>query len=407
MFLKHGIKLSVPRIILALLLLVFFDCWLGSAHPLKNAVTPNLDRTETFGSLEAYKKLPVKPDLVLLGSSVVVAPVMQAESLLLNKPIVRFKHRESTYLEKNLDGKLPARPNIFCFAVAGAAVSDVHTIVRRLLVDQKNGDRPLAIVYGIAPRDFQDNTWPGVESTEVFQVLANTSDAFELAADRDITLDRKINVVLGRLSSFWKYRSDMRLLLTLRIKKLMERTMPWVVFDKYGETLELKPRKHGQFPEEAKGELRVFPGIAMENVGEKRTVEQYINRYRPLNKNNVDLQFHYLDKILSLCREARITPIIVNMPLSRANLALLPADFYREYKGRLATVCANQGAQLIDMQRASYEASDFYADTVHMTPEVSRMFLDDLAGFLAKSRVASLYDRKATSGLADSGRQAI
>lgn len=375
----------VPKLGLALFLVLALDLWLGMAHPLQFAVTPNLDRTETFGSMQVYKQSGVKPDVVLLGSSLVVAPVMQSESIMLQQPIPRFRHRHSQFLQAALSRHLDSRPEVFCFAVAGAAVSDAYTIVRHLLAGKNN---PKVIVYGIAPRDFQDNTWPGIDSTEIFQVLADFREAGELFNTADLSWERKLNIVFGRASSLWKYRSDLRMLLTLRLKKIMERTMPWVVFDKYGETLELKPRRKGQFPEEAFGELRVFPGVAMENVGSTKTIQQYINRYRPLNARNVELQFAYLEKLLSFSETSDINFVIVNMPLSRTNLELLPEGFYDPYKERVAGLCAKHHVEYIDMQLPSYENESSYVDTVHLKPEHSQAFLEELCSRISKLKVA-------------------
>lgn len=376
------------KVLWAALLLLGLDFWLGTAHPLQFAVTPNLDRTETFGSRQAYVSKDNKCDLLLLGSSLVVAPVMQAEALARKEPIVRFRQRQSKFIADCLASKISYRPDVFCFAVAGAAVSDVYLITRDVFASKNI--TPAAIVYGVAPRDFQDNTWPGIDSTEAFQVLADLSEAGQVCQDKELSAERKLGVLLGRISSLWRYRSDMRLLLTLRIKKLMERTMPWVVFPKYGSTLELKPQKHGQFPEEAKGELRVFPGVAMENVGSQRTIEQYINRYRPLNEKNVELQFAHLEKLSVLCAAKKVRLVVVNMPLSKTNLQLLPDNFYKQYKERLSAVCNHSGIEYIDMQTRAYESDEKYVDTVHLKPEYSRSFLEGLTERLCQTKTIAV-----------------
>ncbi|MBY0357827.1 MAG: hypothetical protein K2W82_07480 [Candidatus Obscuribacterales bacterium] len=375
------------RVLWAALLVLGLDFWLGTAHPLQFAVTPNLDRTETFGSRQAYTKQNNQCDLLLLGSSLVVAPVMQAEALARKEPIVRFRQRQSKFIADSLSAKISCRPDVFCFAVAGAAVSDAYLIARNIFAAEK---RPAAIVYGVAPRDFQDNTWPGIDSTEAFQVLADLPEAAQICQSNELSAERKLGVVLGRISSLWRYRSDMRLLLTLRIKKLMERTMPWVVFPKYGSTLELKPQKRGQFPEEAIGELRVFPGVAMENVGSQRTIEQYINRYRPLNEKNVDLQFAHLEKLSALCAAKKVRLVIVNMPLSKTNLKLLPDNFYKLYKERLSALCNRSGLEYIDMQLSAYEPDEKYVDTVHLKPEYSQSFLELLTDRLCQTKTIAV-----------------
>lgn len=361
------------------------DLWIGLTHPLSKAVTANLDRSETFSTACVYRSQAQAPDVVLLGSSLMVAPVMQAEAMHLGRPFPRFEHRQATFISDLLSSTVGARPNVFCFAVAGEAVSDAYLIAKHVLVGSK---KPKVIVYGLAPRDFQDNTCPGIDSTEAFNVLSDLNDVKDVAGKNSFSFDRSANLVLARVSSLWKYRNDIRAVATLRLKKSMERVLPWVVFDKYDQYGNLGPHRKGQYPEEAIGKIQAFPNVAMENSGYIKTIQQYIRRYRPENKPAVEQQFEHLDKLIKLCHENQIELLLVNMPLSKTNIGLLPDGFHKNYLSRLQDICQQSNVQLLDLS-SLYNGEESYTDTVHLKPDVSKAFLSTLVNEMSRSRAIS------------------
>ena len=84
----------------------------------------------------------------MLGSSLVTAPVMQAEAIYLNRPIERMFHRSPRFLESCLSGELACPVHVFCLAVGGEMVSDAYLVAKQILAKD---DKPCAIVYGIGP----------------------------------------------------------------------------------------------------------------------------------------------------------------------------------------------------------------------------------------------------------------
>lgn len=375
-------KRRFPQFALALLAVLAVDFWLGSAHPLTKATTQGLDRSETFSTACVYQKQEQAPDVVLLGSSLVVAPVMQAEALHLGKPFPRFLYRNSEYLSSALGKTVDATPSVFCFAVAGEAVSDAYLITKHILKSEK---KPRLIVYGIAPRDFQDNTCPGVYSTEAFNVLADLNDVMAASQRNKLPFDRTADLALSKVSALWKYRADVRLYANLRMKKTMERFLPWVVFEKYDASGNLAVCKKGQFPEEAIGTIQAFPNLAMENAGNIKTIQQYIRRYRPENPAAVNEQFSFLRQLISRCKHDGVELLLVNMPLSKTNIDLLPDGFYQRYISRLTQECQHNEIKLVDLAGGAYLSEEIYTDTVHMKPAVSQKFMDLLASKISDS----------------------
>lgn len=362
--------------------LIAINAWLSLAHPLSHLPTATLERGEAFNAISAFKNEPVTPEVVLLGSSLVTAPVMQSEAAFLNHPILRLHERRSRVLEKLLAEKLNTSTSVFCLAVNGAMASDVYLLARHLLFAPHP---PHAIIYGIAPRDLQDNLMPGVDTSETFKVVAGLEDTPELLLSPNLSFDRKVDVVAGRIASLWRYRADIRTYLVLRMKKLLEATLPYVTFDKYGETLELKPRKHGQFPEEAKGELRAYPGLALDHLPDRQTCIEYTRRYNPISKAQINTQSNYLEKFLQECQKHGVKVLMVSMPLSQTNKLIMPAGFYQQYREDLHKLCLANHVELLDLDKSPFNQVGTFVDTVHLKPAVSPDFLRTLAESFAQS----------------------
>ena len=369
----------------AVALLIVLDLWLVLAHPLANVTTASLDRGEIASAVRVYRQQEVAPDLVLLGSSLVTAPIMQGEASFHQEPIARMIHRRSHLLEAALSERLGRKPQVFCLAAGGEMASDAYLITKNVLVRSR---LPSAIIYGIAPRDFQDNLMPGIQSSEAFQVLSSLADLMPVFRFSEQSWAGKTDLVLGRLWALFRFRSDIKVYLTLRIKKLMERALPYVVFEKYGSTLELKAQRRGQFPEEAKGTPTTWPGLAMEHNDPERERCEYIRRYNPVCSSLVESEFSYFEHLLELCRQRGVPLLVVNMPLSRLNKSLLPDQFYRDYLIRVAALCRKHGAELADLNQSRWDQEANFVDSVHLTPEAGLRFLRALADLVARSPVS-------------------
>src|SRR5208282_5457307 len=111
-------------------------------------------------------------EVVLLGSSLVVAPCLQTESAFQAKPLERFHSRRLTSFGQCLRAALGQSAQIqqpaqgqyapstelrsYLLASGGEMASDAYFLEKNVLLDAPDNGRHLAIIYGIGPRDFQD-----------------------------------------------------------------------------------------------------------------------------------------------------------------------------------------------------------------------------------------------------------
>ncbi len=378
-------KIVFSTTVLSVVLVVAFDLWLGLAHPLAKSPTASLDRTEVYCATKTYEKDVHSPALVVLGSSLVTAPIMQAEANYHKIVIPRFLHRRSHVIENALADRLGGKPDVYCMAVGGEMASDAYLITKRLL---KNNNTPIAVVYGVAPRDFQDNLMPGIQSSETFRVLSDIDDVQDLGRNVSLTFDQQAGLVVERISALARYRADIRRYLTLKGKKLIEAMLPFPIFEKMGADLQVRVRRDGWYPEEALGTPPAVPGYAVEHTPEQQVTYEYIRRYNPLAPKFVDTEFGYLNKLFQLCDQKGVPVVIVNMPLSAFNKKLMAKGFYAEYMSRMKNACTKGNAEFIDLNTSEWDKASNFVDSVHLKPEVSQKFLENLAEVISKSHAA-------------------
>lgn len=360
------------------------DSWVGTGTPLQKIPTAGLHRTEVARAAQEFAKLKEAPSVVLLGSSLMVAPVIQADANVLHAPLERNRHRRSYVLESAI---APGNAQkVFNFAVAGCMVSDAYFIARSIV--QKKP--PQTIIYGIAPRDFVDNIVPGIDATEVFRYLARPEDLICSADIADDSLFRRVDLMASRLSAIYRVRADLVPYANLRFKKLMEKTLPWVAFGKLtpcGVWMEIKGYK---FPEEYLTEQIAYPDKEVAHISVSDTTQEYRCRYNPIREKRVREQMQFLDKLAMLCAWNHIRLVVVNMPLSNINRTILPQGFEQKFASDVQATCGKHDVQFVDWSHSdiAHEDSSFI-DGVHLTSNKSIGFVRKLAELVPRSALAS------------------
>jgi hypothetical protein len=220
----------------------------------------------------------------------------------------------------------------YLLASGGEMASDAYFLEKNVLLDAPDNGRHLAIIYGIGPRDFQDNLFPRVDSSAIFQVLGRLDDLPTVfKSEPKITFEEGGAIFMGRLSSLMRYRGDLMRLLAVRTKRTIEKLVPGIVFEKYSDSLVLKRQKNGLFPEEAQGTPLVYPNLAIDHNDWKKTNYEYIRRYNPIDQTKSQIQFAYFESFLKLAAAHHLNVLVVNMPISRVNRSVIPPGFYDRY----------------------------------------------------------------------------
>lgn len=367
--------------ILSAVLFAGVDFWFGATHPLTRAPIANLQRTEPFLAAREYVHQSVPPDIVLLGSSVMVSPVLQAEAGSLNRPLPRMRHRECVSFADTLQANGIQQCRVFNLAVAGCMVSDAYLLAKNVVCSQPHVKQPRAIIYGVAPRDVQDNNMRSadVSGTESFQCLASLNDAMSVKSINSIDCWKRMDLLLGRISHLWRCRHDLTSLISLKTKKLLEAVLPVVAFEKRLPDGSVAIKKGGQLLEEAKGEPMVVPGAELPHLTNEKTDEEYHHRYNPVSPEMMELQLGYFDQLTRFCREQGIHLVVMNFPLSEHNHKQMPPGLYSTFVQRIADACRRTDTSFIDLSNTEFARDDSFVDGVHLSCAKSQAFINLLA----------------------------
>jgi len=382
---------------------VAIDFACGRSHPLASINTVNIDKAEPYNAVCAVKR-EIESDktrhsiaaggthqVILLGSSLMVAPALQDQALFMGHEFKRFHERRLSSFEKYLGEAVQTQAShvpavrSYCLAMGGQMASDASLIARQI-VPLASQAGPVSVIYGIAPRDFHDNLFPRIDSSPAFKIFAELNDLPQLfRSEPSMNAVDQSSATFERLSSLYRYRSDWQKLAEIRGKRIIEKCLPEVVFDKYYDTAVLKPQKKGLLAGEAIGTPSVVPGAALDHNDWLKTEAEYRRRYIPLNQQKTEAQFAYLDKLIQYCQSERVNLMVVNMPLSEDNLKLLPPQSYSNYLANAKKLCRLAGVEFVDLNCAPWTANSNFVDSVHLAPERSKAFMQKLASIIAGS----------------------
>ena len=129
---------------------------------------------------------------MLLGSSLIIALQNDGDATYYNKSLDAVKHYKSDYIEERvhtLSGKIIHTAS---FAIGGQTASDAYAIFASMLNQQS---APKMLIWGVAPRDFVDRTYPHPEDTETVRYLTQVSSNAELVKAKNRTFWQKLKAL--------------------------------------------------------------------------------------------------------------------------------------------------------------------------------------------------------------------
>ncbi|MBA3855814.1 MAG: hypothetical protein C0507_02785 [Cyanobacteria bacterium PR.3.49] len=340
-------------------------------------------RSLIWWTAKGYLAEPKAPDIVLLGSSLMMTAHHAGDATKRNEIVNEVKHFHSTCMEDFLAQKGGQKPSAFSFAIAGQMASDAYLIARSLLVGDK---QPKVIVYGIAPRDLIDNTLPSPASTETFRYLDRFSDFSDIALSARTSANEFIQYGLEKAIYTLSHRPD---LICLQ-HKFAYSLAP---FGKDAHTdaqiktpFALRAIARMDVPDDnGANELRIGPYDKATEPFRDNTTE-YRHRYAYIKQKTYKSQLSYLNKLMSLCKQQGIQLVVVNMPLTPGNVSLMAPGFYDQYKSTVAAMARENGAGFLDMNKQDAFEQKHFADTVHLNGLGGVQFFKLLSDELALDR---------------------
>lgn len=322
------------------------------------------------------------PDMVLMGSSLMLVPLAGVDADYFNQKLDGADHHHSQYVEKAFAPSVGAPIKTFNFALPGEMPSDAYLITKLMLESKKTPD---VIVYGVGPRDFMDNMLPSAASTDPFRFLSRFVDIDHIAGAALPGWVERFNYELGKLCYFYGERNDLCTqfgkLTTTALNallppsdKLMSRTVVHSMLPEY-KPFQLE-RTEAFFRPLSDTDLTTF----VDNLAE------YKKRYKTLNRKTFDTQFTFLTNSVKAAREAGVHVVVVAMPITDLNRQLISDKAWDLYRNTVKSVATTNGASFVDFSESpDFNRKDF-SDTVHLHARGGRKFLDLLMAQLASDR---------------------
>jgi hypothetical protein len=337
--------------------------------------------TWTSWAINEYKnpKNP-RPELVFLGSSLMLVPLDGVDADFTKKPIDGAAHHKSIYFESKYKEYSGNSINTFNLALPGEMPSDAYLLTKFLL---KNEQRPDVIVYGVGPRDFMDNLLPSPKATDPFRYLSRLGDYNERIDLIAPKWEERLGYELGRAFYPLAQSENITTSISRQFNNFLASTFPNVKPSSTDKRRGLLPEYH---PFEInKKECYFRPTDEKNRPPFVDNIDEYRKRYKTLKWDTFLSQMQFLTDILDIAGARGTHVVVVAMPITDINRQLISDKAWNEYKTRLQKVAESKGATYIDMYATKqFPLSDF-GDTVHLHSGGGARLLDMLAKQLAKN----------------------
>jgi hypothetical protein len=355
--------------------------------------------------------------VVFIGSSLIIAPLWSTDV----KHGYFFKdcmlHHQSQCFEELLKKDGISAP-VVSLATAGQFVSDTYLIIDKFFAanqisnqvsnparnrtnnlasnplsnpannlasngGQSDGCRPLALIYGVAPRDFMDDTTGGLALTSVFDELVEASDLPKVGQLFFSTFDERADFLLNR--SVYLYRKRGRY--QNKFKDGFEKTVARAMHDR---SLLAKINSGSTA---ANDPLAGFLLGGNRNDIWTKSIDEYSRRYKFFNQQQFEKQKECFKAVVALCQAKGIKLYVVAMPITDDNRKLMPKELYSSYIDCLTSTTKAAGVPFLDLQKSGqYKNDDFY-DTVHLNGSGGERFLAAMSDLVVKGERGETADK--------------
>ncbi|HEY9732819.1 MAG TPA: D-alanyl-lipoteichoic acid biosynthesis protein DltD [Drouetiella sp.] len=279
------------------------------------------------------------PDGLLMGSSLVLSPAYKLNA--------RHSDFSLGFLEKELRDRLGTAVGVSNAGVAFAMASDQSRLLDALL---SRNIKPKFVVYGLAPRDFVDNS-ASVDNSPTRVTLDALDPHSGQFFPRSLRLPAFENAVNA-------HRLVLRAISHAGRKTLVRTLRPIFKDTSVADAAPVHSKA-----ERVAFDLNVYP-----------------KRYNPPNQDRLQAQLRSFEHMLQACQANQITVLLVNMPLTQKNVDMIDPELLASYEHGVTSMAERYGAEYVDLESdPTYDKPEYFDDTVHLSASGGRKFFDDLS----------------------------
>lgn len=336
--------------------------------------------TWTSWAIHEFQEKKENPEVVFLGSSLLLVPLDGVDADYTKKQIDGAKHHKSIFFESKFKQYSGTDVTSYNFALPGEMPSDAYLLTKFLL---KNEKRPDVIVYGVGPRDFMDNLLPSPKATDPFRYLSRLGDYSERIDLIAPKWEERLGWEIGRMFYPVGASENITTSLSRQFNQFLATTFPSVKQSDINKRRKLLPEYHP---------FEILPNECFFNPMDDKTrpgfvdnIDEYRKRYKTLKRDTFLSQMQFLTDILDIAQERGTHVVLVAMPITDINRQLISDQAWNEYKTRLETLAHEKGATYFDMYATKQFPLKDFGDTVHLHSGGGARFLDMLAKKLSEN----------------------
>ncbi len=357
----------------------------------------------TGWTINDFLKQEKCPELVFLGSSLVLVPLDGVDADYLNRRVDGSQHHHSAFFEKKLSEKTGINFKSFNFALPGEMPSDAYLIVNNLF---KGNKTPNLIVYGVGPRDFLDNMLPSPSATDPYRYVSRFDDQSKTADLAMPELFDRLNFELGKLSYFYGAREDLSAVALRTLDSFINSALP---LPAQTSALSFDDRHH-LLPdfrpcEMLKGQAWFRPSTAADHAVFVDNLAEYKKRYAKMKWDTYICQMRFFANMIDRANERGIKVVIVTMPITELNRSLLSPLAWNAYRSGVIGMAKRKGATVVDFSNSNEFTQADFGDTVHLHSGGGKKLLELLSERLSMDSAfcASLQQSQIKKQIAETG----
>jgi len=379
---------SLKPLLLGVILFLSLNGWLLLSQPLSKMDPESLPAAHTWvwWATQEYLNTKPSPPIVLLGSSLLMHPISRQDADFLNKDLDYVHHHRSIYMEEQLESRFKQNSLIcFNFALPGGMMSDDYIVARALFSGKQ---RPKLVVLGLSVRDFMDNGVHCAGATPAFRYLKRFTNVDDLISIAMPQWWQRLDYWVGKAVYLWGKKLDIQVALSEESKKILTPMVTSFCNKSQLDNLDLSRNLASNLRSEV--EEGMFIVKTHQPYSFENNSKEYIKRYRSPNQPLFEIQKQFLEKTLSFCSQENIAVLVINMPLTKQNIALIPKGSYQQYVSTLAHTCQQWNCSFVDLNQGSnFPTSTFY-DTSHMNATGGKKLVDIIVNCITNNnRLAS------------------
>jgi len=322
-------------------------------------------RTWTTWALQDFTRVcKGAPDVVFLGSSLMLTPLNMADAQALHTKFDGAIHHESNWFGAVVRNQTGCDITTFNFALPGEMPSDAFLIEKDVLKADKT---PKMIIYGVGPRDFMDSLLASPSATDPYHWLAKLDPSGSEWQFCGQSWYQKLNCAASNALIPNRLRLQLAEDISAGIDNLVDACVP----APRGGYAFTPQQKHEMMPgyhamDVVLGECLFEPRVDVQAGRFVNNLDEYRGRYAHPDWGKFETQLTFLAKLLNLAKQRHIQFVLVAMPITDVNRELISDEAWRTYKNGLSVLAQSKDAIFVDFNKSSAFTEFDFGDTVHL-----------------------------------------